>query len=45
VGARGLLLSHISPAVDESSAAVLESIRRNYAGTVTFAKDGMRARP
>jgi ribonuclease BN (tRNA processing enzyme) len=45
VGARGLLLSHISPAVDESSAAVMESIRRNYAGTVTFAKDGMRARP
>lgn len=45
VGARGLLLSHISPAVDESNAAVMESIRRNYAGTVTFAKDGMRARP
>jgi ribonuclease BN (tRNA processing enzyme) len=45
VGAHALLLSHISPAVDESNAAVLESIRRNYAGTVTFAKDGMRARP
>ena len=45
VGAQGLLLSHISPAVDESNAAVLESIHRNYAGTVTFAKDGMRARP
>jgi ribonuclease BN (tRNA processing enzyme) len=45
VGAHALLLSHISPAVDESSAAVLESIRRNYAGTVTFAKDGMHARP
>jgi ribonuclease BN (tRNA processing enzyme) len=45
VGAHALLLSHISPAVDESNAAVLESIRRNYAGTVTFAKDGMRALP
>jgi ribonuclease BN (tRNA processing enzyme) len=45
VGARGLLLSHISPAVDEFNAAVMESIRQNYAGTVTFAKDGMRARP
>jgi ribonuclease BN (tRNA processing enzyme) len=45
VGAHGLLLSHISPAVEESNAAVLESIRRSYAGTVTLAKDGMRARP
>jgi ribonuclease BN (tRNA processing enzyme) len=45
VSARGLLLSHLSPAVDQSNAAVLESIRKSYAGTVTFAKDGMRARP
>jgi ribonuclease BN (tRNA processing enzyme) len=45
VGAGALLLSHISPAVDESSGAVLDSIRKNYAGSVTFAKDGMRARP
>ncbi|HEX3396952.1 MAG TPA: MBL fold metallo-hydrolase [Steroidobacteraceae bacterium] len=45
VGAQRLLLSHISPAVDQANAAVLESIRKNYAGTVTFAKDGMRARP
>ena len=45
VGARALLLSHISPAVDESNRAVLESIRENYAGSVTFAADGMRARP
>jgi ribonuclease BN (tRNA processing enzyme) len=44
-GARALLLSHISPAVDESNRAVLESIRKNYAGSVTFATDGMRARP
>jgi ribonuclease BN (tRNA processing enzyme) len=45
VGAAALLLSHISPAVDESQRAVLESIRLNYAGGVTFATDGMRARP
>jgi ribonuclease BN (tRNA processing enzyme) len=45
VGAGALLLSHISPAVDESQRAVMESIRLNYAGSVTFAKDGMRARP
>jgi ribonuclease BN (tRNA processing enzyme) len=45
VGARALLLSHISPAVDESQRAVLDSIRLNYAGQVTFAKDGMRAQP
>ena len=45
VGARGLLLSHISPAVDESQRAVLDSIRENFAGSVSFAKDGMRAHP
>ena len=45
VGAGALLLSHISPAVDESQRAVLDSIRSNYSGGVTFAKDGMRARP
>jgi ribonuclease BN (tRNA processing enzyme) len=45
VGAGALLLSHISPAVDESSGAVLHSIRKSYAGSVTFAKDGMRALP
>jgi len=45
VGAGALLLIHISPAVDESQRAVLDSIRSSYAGSVTFAKDGMRARP
>jgi ribonuclease BN (tRNA processing enzyme) len=45
VGAGALLLSHISPTVDESQRAVMESIRSNYAGSVIFAKDGMRARP
>jgi ribonuclease BN (tRNA processing enzyme) len=44
-GAQALLLSHISPAVDASNGAVLDSIRKNYAGSVTFAKDGLRARP
>jgi ribonuclease BN (tRNA processing enzyme) len=45
VGAGALLLSHISPAVDESQRQVLDSIRLNYAGSVTFATDGLRARP
>jgi ribonuclease BN (tRNA processing enzyme) len=45
VGAGALLLSHVSPAVDESQRAVTDSIRLNYAGSVTFAKDGMRVRP
>jgi ribonuclease BN (tRNA processing enzyme) len=45
VGAGALLLSHISPAVEESQRAVLDSIRSNYPGSVTFAKDGMRTRP
>ena len=45
VGAGALVLSHISPAVDESQRAVLDSIRVNYAASVTFAQDGMRIRP
>ena len=45
VGARGLLLSHLSPGVDEQRDAVLKSIHRNYQGPVTFASDGLRARP
>ena len=44
-GVRALLLSHLSPATDENRDAVLQSIRRNYAGAVTFAQDGLRARP
>ena len=43
--ARGVLLSHLSPGVDEGRDAVLQSIRRHYQGPVTFAGDGMRARP
>ena len=44
-GVHALLLSHISPAVQESQRAVLESIAKNYAGSVRFATDGMRVRP
>jgi ribonuclease BN (tRNA processing enzyme) len=44
-GAHALLLSHLSPSVEEQGDAVVKSIRQNYAGTVTFAKDGMRIRP
>jgi ribonuclease BN (tRNA processing enzyme) len=44
-GVRGLLLSHISPAIDANHDAVLESIHSSYAGPVTFAKDGMRVKP
>jgi ribonuclease BN (tRNA processing enzyme) len=42
---RGLLLSHVSPAIDANSDAVLESIRLSYAGAVSFAKDGLRIQP
>lgn len=44
-GVRGLLLSHISPAIDANRDAVLESIHLSYAGPVTFAKDGLRIQP
>jgi ribonuclease BN (tRNA processing enzyme) len=44
-GVRSLLLSHVSPAVDANRDAVLESIHSSYAGTVNFAKDGLRIQP
>jgi ribonuclease BN (tRNA processing enzyme) len=44
-GARGLLLSHISPGIDANRDAVLGSIRSSYAGPVTFAQDGTRIQP
>jgi ribonuclease BN (tRNA processing enzyme) len=44
-GAHALLLSHLSPSVEEQGDAVVKSIRQSYAGSVTFAKDGMRVRP
>ena len=37
-----LLLSHLSPAVDENRAAVAASIGTHYAGHVVFASDGLR---
>jgi len=44
-GVRSLLLSHVSPAIDANRDAVLASIHASYAGSVTFAKDGMRIQP
>jgi ribonuclease BN (tRNA processing enzyme) len=44
-GVRGLLLSHVSPAIDTNRDAVLESIQLSYAGPVAFAQDGMRIQP
>ena len=44
-GVHGLLLSHISPAVEENHDAVLASIRRSYPGAVSFAADGTRVLP
>jgi ribonuclease BN (tRNA processing enzyme) len=40
-----LLLSHLSPAIEENRARVSESIARHFHGTVTYAADGMRLRP
>ena len=44
-GVRRLLLSHISPAVEHNQDAVLQSIKRNFNGPVSFAADGNRVRP
>lgn len=44
-GVRSLLLSHISPAVEENRDAVLASIRRSYQGPVSLAADRGRVRP
>src|SRR3984957_5639755 len=40
-----LLLSHLSPAVDNNRKAVIASIATHYAGPVAFASDGLRVRP
>jgi ribonuclease BN (tRNA processing enzyme) len=40
-----LLLSHLSPAVDENRQTVTASIATHYAGPVAFASDGLRVRP
>jgi ribonuclease BN (tRNA processing enzyme) len=44
-GVRAVLLSHLSPATDEMQSAVLQSIRQNYAGPVSVARDGLRIQP
>jgi ribonuclease BN (tRNA processing enzyme) len=44
-GVRSLLLSHISPAVEQNQDAVLQSIQRNFKGPVSFAADGNHVVP
>ena len=44
-GVHRLLLSHISPAVEENQEAVLESIKRSYQGPVSLAADRTRVLP
>jgi len=44
-GVHSLLLSHISPAVEENQDTVLESIRRSFQGPVSLAADRTRVRP
>jgi len=44
-GIHSLLLSHISPAVEENQEAVLASIKRSYQGPVSLASDQIRAVP
>lgn len=41
---RHLLLSHISPAIEEQRRQVLHSIAASYKGSIDFAYDGMRVR-
>jgi len=41
----GLLLAHLSPATDENRSEVEASIRRFYAGPITFASDKLRIEP
>jgi len=44
-GVHRLLLSHISPAVEENQRAVLDSIKRSYMGPVSLAADRTRVLP
>jgi ribonuclease BN (tRNA processing enzyme) len=41
-GTKNLLLSHLSPAIDQNQASVEASIREHYKGALKFAEDGMR---
>ena len=43
--AKQLVLSHLSPAIDNARVAVEASIAQRYKGPVTFAQDGLRAVP
>jgi ribonuclease BN (tRNA processing enzyme) len=40
-----LLLSHLSPSIDQQRANVEASIRAHYQGPIVFAEDGMRLQP
>jgi ribonuclease BN (tRNA processing enzyme) len=44
-GIHNLLLSHLSPAIEQTHDKVLESIHQSYTGSIAFAKDGLRIRP
>jgi ribonuclease BN (tRNA processing enzyme) len=44
-GTKKLLLSHLSPSIDQQQASVEASIRQHYKGTLVFAQDGMRLQP
>jgi len=44
-GVHSLLLSHISPAVEENQVAVLDSIKDSYQGSVSLAADRTRVLP
>ena len=44
-GVHSLLLSHLSPAVEDNRDDVTASIKRNYQGPVSFAVDGTLVRP
>jgi ribonuclease BN (tRNA processing enzyme) len=44
-GTKQLLLSHLSPVIDQHQAEVEASIRQHYKGSIVFAKDGMVVQP
>lgn len=43
--AKKLLLSHLSPVIDQQQAEVEASIRAHYKGLIVFAQDGMHLQP
>ncbi|GAB3092636.1 MBL fold metallo-hydrolase [Lysobacter terrae] len=44
-GTHQLLLSHLSPSIDEDKSGVETSIGKSYSGKIVFAQDGMRLQP